>query len=441
MLDPRHALRAVLPALAVAALARAETPPPILFVHGNGDSAALWQTTLWRFESNGYPAALLFAIDLPHPAARQRDSIAEENRSSTAEQRAGLATAVGDILRSTGRSRLVLVGSSRGGNTIREYVKEATGDAGVALAILCGAPAHGVFVSDDEPDSEWNGRGRYLRRLNTPPEAPAGVRFVTLRSDRNDKYAQPAGPFIRSANGSVGAGFAGPALAGADNLVLPGLDHREVAFHRFAFREMFREITGRTPERLDPQPEPGPVLDGTVSGYANGAPTNLPVAGATVEVYEVDPGSGLRKGAPRHVRRTATDGRWGPFRASATAYYELVVRAAGQATLHSYRPPFPRSARYVHLRLQPLAERDRERGALVTLSRPRGYLGHGRDRFTIDGKAPEGVNPGVPGTAAATMAFPALPSRAVRVVLNDEALTVRTFPVADGHLVVAEFHY
>src|SRR5690242_4574734 len=29
--------------------------PPILFVHGNGDSSALWITTLWRFESNGYP--------------------------------------------------------------------------------------------------------------------------------------------------------------------------------------------------------------------------------------------------------------------------------------------------------------------------------------------------------------------------------------------------
>ncbi len=29
--------------------------PPILFVHGNGDHAALWMTTLWRMESNGVP--------------------------------------------------------------------------------------------------------------------------------------------------------------------------------------------------------------------------------------------------------------------------------------------------------------------------------------------------------------------------------------------------
>ena len=29
--------------------------PPIVFVHGNGDTAALWQTTVWRFESKGWP--------------------------------------------------------------------------------------------------------------------------------------------------------------------------------------------------------------------------------------------------------------------------------------------------------------------------------------------------------------------------------------------------
>jgi triacylglycerol lipase len=32
----------------------AEQQPPVVFVHGNGDTAALWHTTMWRFESNGY---------------------------------------------------------------------------------------------------------------------------------------------------------------------------------------------------------------------------------------------------------------------------------------------------------------------------------------------------------------------------------------------------
>jgi len=47
--------------------------PPIVFVHGNGDTAALWITTMWRFESNGWPRARLHAIDLPYPLARDDD--------------------------------------------------------------------------------------------------------------------------------------------------------------------------------------------------------------------------------------------------------------------------------------------------------------------------------------------------------------------------------
>ena len=40
-------------------------PPPIVFVHGNGDSAAVWINNFWRFESNGFRRNQLFAIDFP----------------------------------------------------------------------------------------------------------------------------------------------------------------------------------------------------------------------------------------------------------------------------------------------------------------------------------------------------------------------------------------
>ena len=52
----------------------ADTAPPIVFVHGNGDTAALWTTTLWRFESNGWPRERLHAIDMPYPLARDDDA-------------------------------------------------------------------------------------------------------------------------------------------------------------------------------------------------------------------------------------------------------------------------------------------------------------------------------------------------------------------------------
>ena len=414
---------------------------PIVFVHGNGDSAALWQTTIWRFESNGYDPSLLFAVDLVHPSAPREDSVPEENRSNTTEQAAQLAGVVARVLITTGRDRVVLVGNSRGGNTIRNYVKFGGGHAHTAIAILCGTSNHGIFTSDASPDSEWNARGRFVTRLNDGSEVHPGVRFVTLRSDRNDKYAQPRLPGTNGSPGGVGVPYDGPALEGAENVVLDGLDHREVAYHPRAFREMYRVVTGTEPDTLSPMPEAGPRLDGMVSGFRNGAPTNLPLAEASVTVYTVDRETGERLGPPVHRTTTGYDGRWGPFDASPEAYYELVVEAAGYPITHLYRSPFLWSSRYVHVRLQPIEERYAGTGAIVAMTRPRGYYGHGRDTFTIDGEVPDGVAEGVPSTSWITRHYPAQPSRSVRLVFNDERITVRTFPAAEGHLVIGELHY
>jgi hypothetical protein len=51
------------------------------------------------------------------------------------------------------------------------------------------------------------------------------------------------------------------------------------------------------------------------------------------------------------------------------------------------------------------------------------------------------VNEGVPGASEAAQRFEPGPSRAVRVVLNAESMTVRTYPLEQGHVTIAEFHY
>ena len=56
--------------------------PPIVFVHGNGDAAAVWTTTIWRFESNGWPRGRLHAIDLPYPLSREDDGKPQDGRTS-----------------------------------------------------------------------------------------------------------------------------------------------------------------------------------------------------------------------------------------------------------------------------------------------------------------------------------------------------------------------
>src|SRR4030095_1476627 len=84
----------VIGALASCATPNATSYPPILFVHGNGDSAALWTTTLWRFESNGWPRDRLVALNMPYPLARDDDSKPQEGRTSTADQMRTLADEV-----------------------------------------------------------------------------------------------------------------------------------------------------------------------------------------------------------------------------------------------------------------------------------------------------------------------------------------------------------
>ncbi|HEY2418059.1 MAG TPA: hypothetical protein VGH84_09075, partial [Steroidobacteraceae bacterium] len=111
-----------MPALAQSGSA-ASAAPPILFVHGNGDHAALWITTLWRMESNGVARDRMFAINFTDPLARNDDGVAQPNRSSTEDQRRELAEAIKALKQSTGASRVALVGNSRGGNAIRNYIK------------------------------------------------------------------------------------------------------------------------------------------------------------------------------------------------------------------------------------------------------------------------------------------------------------------------------
>src|SRR5437868_13121462 len=92
--------------------------PPILFVHGNGDHAALWITSLWRMESNGVPRDRMFAINFTDPLARNDDAVAQAGRSSTEDQRRELGEAIAALKQRTGASRVALVGNSRGGNSI-----------------------------------------------------------------------------------------------------------------------------------------------------------------------------------------------------------------------------------------------------------------------------------------------------------------------------------
>ncbi|MDP3412657.1 MAG: alpha/beta fold hydrolase, partial [Polaromonas sp.] len=226
-----------------------EQHPPIVFVHGNGDTGGLWQTTIWRFESNGWPRERLHAINLPYPLARDDDGKAQPGRTSTADHMAFLKSEVDKVLQATGARQVVLVGNSRGGNAIRNYIYNGGGAARVSHAVLGGTPNHGVWATKGFREAnEFSGTGPFLTGLNAPKNAAGDevtgpVKWLTLRSDNNDKFAQPDGLWIGARGTPTNVTFDGPALKGATNIVLPRVDHRETSFSPAAFEATYRFIT------------------------------------------------------------------------------------------------------------------------------------------------------------------------------------------------------
>jgi len=430
--------------------------PPIVFVHGNGDTAALWITTLWRFESNGWPTDRLHAIDLPYPQARDADNVAQPGRSSTGEHMQFLAAEVDKVLKATGASQVVLVGNSRGGNAIRNFIRNDSRNPGasrVSHAILGGTPNHGVRAdSGGNLANEFHGAGPFLSGLNNQGaagvEITPGPRWMTLRSDNNDKFAQPDGLWIGVRGVATQVTFAGPELAGALNVVLPAVDHRETSFSPQAFAATYRFITGRDPATTAVLPQATVTLSGKVSGLGlNNDPTtgrgatNLPLAGATVEVYATDPLTGERQGAARWRKTVGADGIWGPFQADGRTTHEFVITAAGYAVTHIYRQAFPRSSSVVHLRATLLADADRQVGSVITFTRPRGYFGVPRDRVVFDGQNPApGLPTGLAGLSASTLRLPAAVPRAVVAEFNDQRLVGRSWPAAENRNVLLELH-
>jgi len=424
--------------------------PPIVFVHGNGDTAALWQTTAWRFESNGWPRERLYAIDVPYPLSRDDDAKPQPGRTSAAEHMAYLKAEVDKVLKATGARQVVLMGNSRGGNAIRNYIYNGGGDKTVSHAILGGTPNHGVWATPGfREGNEFSGTGPFLTALNAPKNAAGDevsgpVKWMTIRSDNNDKFAQPDGLWIGQKGTPTNVTAAGPELKGATNVVIPGIDHRETSYSPAAFEATYRFITGKAPVRTGIAAEKSVVLNGKITGLgvdSTDAKTgnfsnNLPLPGAQLEVYATDPVTGARTGGALLKKTVGTDGLWGPLATQPGVPHEFVISAPGYATTHIYRSGFPRSSELIHLRPERIADADKAADAIVSLTRPRGYLDPARDQMLLDGAAPVGVPAGA-GVASAKVK-PAGGQRTIAAEFNGERVVGQTWPATQRHVVMLE---
>jgi hypothetical protein len=190
-------------------------------------------------------------------------------------------------------------------------------------------------------------------------------------------------------------------------------------------------------------PEQSVKLSGLVTGTPGGAPTNRPVAGATVDIFRLDPETGERNGSAVHSAKTGADGRWGPAQVEPSWSLEFVLASPDAPTTHIYRSPFPRSSDLVHLRAaRPLGPADKDAGSVVIMSRPRGYFGLPRDVVLLDGKEPADVKSGVPTDSTATLRLPAGEvGRNIVTQFGEERIVARAWPASENRIAIAELTY
>jgi pimeloyl-ACP methyl ester carboxylesterase len=327
-------LLAVLGVLIAAAAAHAEPPlNPIIFVHGGSGSGAQFESQALRFASNGYPERYITVLEY--------DS--SQINTILPVVHAELDALIARLQAETGRAKVDLLGHSLG-----------------------------TFVSQTY--------------LSTPARAANVAHYVNI--DGGSAAAPPGGvPTL-----ALWAGADPPvgSITGAINVTLAGQEHIESATSAEAFFEMYSFFRGSAPATTDVVAEPAGLM---VSGQVNFFPSNVGIAGATLEIWEVDGATGLRiDNEPLATRVINATGDWGPIDdVEAGRYYEFAVLRDGEVDVNFFYEPFLRSDRLIRLNiatgLAPFIDASPNHSALTVLRQREfcGDLGTASDVLEING--------------------------------------------------------
>lgn len=132
----------------------------------------------------------------------------------------------------------------------------------------------------------------------------------------------------------------------------PGQAHVEVATSKESFAAQYEFLVGEPPEVVDIVPQRQPV---ELSGRAVNFPANTGRDGATLDVWEIDAGTGARvDDAPHASFELGPDGDFGPFTAGSGVHYEYVLATPDSDQQHHlYLQPYVRSSGLVRLLSSP----------------------------------------------------------------------------------------
>ncbi len=306
---------------------------PIIFVHGGSGSGAQFETQAMRFASNGYPHELIRVLEY------DSSQIGTILPAVLAE----LDALIAELQATTGRAQVDLLGHSLG-----------------------------TFVSQTY--------------LSTPERAANVAHYVNI--DGGSAAAPPGGvPTL-----ALWAGADPPVgeIVGALNVTLDGQEHIESATSPEAFFEMYHFFRGEAPATTDVVPEPPGLV--RVSGQVNFFPSNEGIAGAILEIWEVDRDTGIRTHQePEATEAIDASGDWGPIGVKGGKHYEFAVLREGEADVRFFYEPFLRSDYLIRLNiatgLAPFIDASEAHTALTVIRFKEfcGDLGPASDVLSVDG--------------------------------------------------------
>jgi hypothetical protein len=267
-----------------------EPQRPMIFVHGFLGSGQQFETQALRFASNGYPAERIQMFE--------HDSLAYPG--SQAEVFNRLDQMIAEALVTSGSAQVNLLAHSQGTGVVQSYLN------------------------------------------SSPARAAAVARYVNIEGGAGGSVPESVETLAL-----WGEGNADREVPGAANVHFPDQGHAQVVSSAESFVEMYRFLTGSDPQFPHIVREPADAI--TVSGRVILFPENAGAAGATLEIWEVDPATGRRLDPePVVTRPLDSTGDFGPFDADGDTFYEFAIVLEGM-THHVYVQRFVRSSPWVRI--------------------------------------------------------------------------------------------
>jgi pimeloyl-ACP methyl ester carboxylesterase len=278
---------------------------PVIFVHGFDGSGAQFESQQMRLTSNGYPESYIFVFD--YDSALFASFLASGSSIAAQEQVlfAQMDQLIAQVKAATHKSKVDLLAHSLGTKLMQDYLNSS--------------PARAANVA------------HYVNLDGmTATSPPGGVPTLALWGTKGP-ISQPPGRRI----------------GGAENVDIPDSSHVQTATSPLSFYYFYKFFNGKPPKTTQIVPQPGKI---TIAGRDVDFPDNDGLAGATVQVWNIDQSTGQRIGSnPIASFSIGSSGDFGPVTVQSGRRYEFAEVRPGFPTHHFYYEPFLRSDHLVRL--------------------------------------------------------------------------------------------